>query len=105
MLTPEFSRREHEDVSLFAEHSLGETSKELVAVSSDYKVRTSNRALLVALALALGLIAMIAATWGSHTIFVTHRYISAIAPLYMAQEAMSGALIALQSTSPPTPLG
>jgi hypothetical protein len=105
MATPEFERRDYKDVRPFMQQTLAETSKELVAASSDYKVRTSNRALLTALALALGFIAIIAATWGSQTIFATHPYISAIAPLYIAQEALSGALIALQSTSPPTPLG
>jgi hypothetical protein len=105
MLTPEFNRRDHKDAPPFILQTLGETSKELVAVSADYKVRISNRALLVALALALGFIAMIALMWGSQPIFATHPYTSAIAPLHMAQVALCVALIASQSESPTTPLG
>ena len=65
------------------------------------KVRISNGTIVVALALALGLVAIIAATWGSQTIFSVHPYVSTIAPLNIS----SGALSAPQPTSPSTLLG
>ena len=58
MPTPQLDRRDHKDAPRPVEHPLSEISKELVAVSSDYKVRISNGTIVVALALALGLVAL-----------------------------------------------